>query len=130
MRNTPKASGFVLLGTILFSANALAQSAGPEEAIQPGGSMKQTVALTAAQRSAIFNAIFEQPVKPRSNQFAAAVGAPVPLTVDLIDLPNNEFSSGPASTGYRYVFADNENVVVIDPVQMRVVDIIHGNAKP
>jgi hypothetical protein len=129
MRNTLKTSGFALLGTILFSANALAQSAGPEEAIQPDSSMKQTVALTAAQRRGIFNAVFEHPAKPHSSQFAPAVGALVPPTVDLIDLPDNAISSSPASTGFKYVFADND-IVVVDPVQMRVVDIIHSNAKP
>jgi hypothetical protein len=130
MRSILKLSSFVLLGTVLCSANALAQSAGPDEAIQSNGSVTQNVTLTAAQRSAIFNAIFEQPIKPRSSQFAATVGAPVPPTVDLIDLPDNAFPDGPTSSGFKYVLAANDIIVVVDPVRMRVVDVIHSNAKP
>ena len=130
MHSTLKRLGFVLLGTVLSSTAASAQSAGRDEAVQPNGSVTQTITLTAAQRSAIFNAVFDQPVKPQSRQLAATVGAPVPQTADLIDLPENGLAGDPAQVGLKYGMAGNDIVVVVDPVQMRVVDVIHSNAKP
>jgi hypothetical protein len=130
MHSTLKRLGFVLLGTVLSSTAAWAQSAGRDEAVQPNGSVTQTITLTAAQRSAIFNAVFDQPVKPQSRQLAATVGAPVPQTADLIDLPDNGPVGDPAQVGLKYGMAGNDIVVVVDPVQMRVVDVIHSNAKP
>jgi hypothetical protein len=118
------------LGTVISSTTALAQSAGRDEAVQSNGSVTQTITLTAAQRSAIFNAVFDQPVKPQIRQLAATVGAPVPQTVDLIDLPENGLAGDPAQVGLKYGMAGNDIVVVVDPVQMRVVDVIHSNAKP
>ncbi len=76
MHSTLKKLGFVLLGTVLGSTAALAQSAGRDEAVQPNGSVTQTITLTAAQRSAIFNAVFDQPVKPQSRQLAASCRSP------------------------------------------------------
>lgn len=120
----------VLLGTGLGSVAAFAQSAGQDEAVAPNGSVAQNVTLTAAQRSAIFNAIFHQPVKPSGTQLAAAVGAAVPQTVDLIDLPDSAVATDPAAASLKYAMAGNDVIIVIDPVQMRVVGVIHNNAKP
>ncbi len=54
----------------------------------------------------------------------------MPQTVDLIDLPDNGPAGDPAQVGLKYGMAGNDIVVVVDPVQMRVVDVIHSNAKP
>jgi Protein of unknown function (DUF1236) len=128
MSCTAKICLLVLLGTVPGSAAAFAQSAGPDEVVQPNGSVGQNITLTAAQRSAIFNAIFRQPVKPSGTQFAAAVGASVPQTVDLIDLPDS--AGDPAAAGLKYAMAENDLIIIVDTVQMRVVDVIHNNAKP
>ena len=53
MRNILRFSLAALLGLFFGIAPALAQSAGPDEAVQPNGTVRQTVALTAGQRSAI-----------------------------------------------------------------------------
>jgi hypothetical protein len=129
MRSTLKFSAIVLFGTIAGSSVAFAQSAGQDEAVQSNGSVTQNVTLTAAQKSAIFNAIFDQPIKPYSSQLATAVGAPVPHTVSLIDLPSGATGNDPAQAGLKYAMSGNDIIVVVDPVQMRVVDVIHSNAK-
>ena len=130
MSCTIKICFLVLLGTVLGSAAAFAQSAGLDEVVQPNGSVAQNVTLTAAQRSAIFNAIFHQPVKPSGAQLAAAVGTSVPQTVDLTDLPDSAVAGDPAAADLKYAMTANDVIIVIDPVQMRVVDVIHNNAKP
>lgn len=121
---------FVTLGTVLSTATAVAQSAGPEEAIQPNGAVVQNLALTAVQRQAIFNAVFRQPAKSYPAQVAATVGAAVPHTVDLTSLPDAAIAGDPLAARLKYAVAENDAIVVVDPVQMRVVDVIHNNAKP
>src|SRR5579863_2712672 len=126
MRGIISVAGLVLLGTLSGSATAFAQSAGLDEAVQPNGAVAQNVTLTAAQRSAIFNAVFQQPVKPYTTQLATAVGASVPQTVDLTDLPDS--AGNPATANLKYAMTGNDIIVVVDPVQMRVIDVIHSNA--
>lgn len=122
-------SSLVILGTFLSTAAALAQSAGPEEAVQPNGAVVQNLALTAAQRQAILNAVLQQPAKPYPVQVAATVGAAVPQTVDLTSLPDGAIAGDPATANLKYALAENDAIVVVDPVQMRVVDVIHNSAK-
>jgi hypothetical protein len=123
-------AGLVLAGTLLSSATAFAQSAGLDEAVAPNGAVARNLTLTAAQRSAIFNAVFQQPVKSYPTQLATAIGASVPQTIDLTDLPDSAVVADPAAANLKYAMAGNDVIVVVDPVQMRVVDVIHNNAKP
>src|ERR1700761_2250720 len=81
--------GFILAATLLGAGGAFAQSAGADEAVQPNGAVAQNLTLTAAQKSAIFNAVFQQPAKPYAPQLTASVGASVPQTVNLTDLPES-----------------------------------------
>ena len=122
--------GLVILGTFLSTATAFAQSAGSEEAVQPNGAVVQNLALTAVQRQAIFNAVFRQPAKSYPAQVAATVGAAVPHTVDLTSLPDAAVAGDPVAASLKYAVAENDAIVVVDPVQMRVVDVIHNHAKP
>jgi hypothetical protein len=129
MRTIASLSGLVLLGTLSGSAAAFAQSVGPDEGIQPNGTVRQSVALTAAQKNAIHNAVFQQRVKPYTIEFAATVGAPVPQSVELIDLPDAAIAGASWTADLKYAMVGNDIIVVVDPVQMRVVDVI-GDAKP
>ncbi len=129
MRGIISLSGLVLVGTVFGSMSAFAQSAGLEEAVQPNGAVPRIVTLTATQRSAIFNAVFRAAVKPYSAQLSATVGTPVPHTVELIDLPDNAVAGTLGAVGLKYAMAGND-IVLVDPVQMRVVDVIHQNTKP
>jgi len=130
MRRIISCSVLVVLGTLLAAPAAFAQSAGQDEAVQPRGAAAQSFALTAAQRHAIFNAVFQQPVKPYPMQVAANVGAAVPHTADLTNLPEGAVAGDPATANLKYAMTGNDVIVVVDPVQMRVVDVIHNNAKP
>jgi hypothetical protein len=118
-----------LLPSSLGATAALAQSAVPDEAVQPNGAVTQQLALTAGQKSAIYNAVFRQRVRHRADQISVSVGAPVPPFAELIDLPD-QASAGTASAAVlKYAMVEND-VVVIDPVVMRVVDVIRGGVKP
>jgi hypothetical protein len=129
MRNTLRFSALALFGLIFGMGPALAQSAGLDEAVQPNGTVRQNLALTAGQKSAIYNIVIRQRVKPRTDQISVAVGAPVPPTTELVDLPDQATADNPSAAVLKYAMVEND-VVVIDPVAMRVVYVIRNSAKP
>ena len=129
MRNILRISAAALLGLFFSVAAALAQSAGPDEAIQPDGTLRQNLALTAGQRSAIYNIVIRQRAKPHADPMSIAVGAPVPPTIDLVDLPDQATVNNPSASLLKYAMVHGD-VVVVDPVAMRVVDVIRSGAKP
>jgi len=129
MRNILRFSLPTLLGLLLGIAPALAQSAGPDEAVQPNGTVRQTLPLTAGQRSAIYNIVIRERVKPHADQIIVTVGAPVPPTIDLVDLPDQATVNNPSAALLKYAMVHGD-VVVVDPVAMRVVDVIRNGAKP
>lgn len=123
--------GFVLLVSLPgIITSAVAQSFGPDEAIAVPGSISQQTVLSPQQRRAIYEAVMRQKVRFAGPNVAAAVGAPVPPSLLLHDLPDSP-------TGISDQAADDSNarvlkyamvaddVVVIDPIAMRVVDVIH-----
>jgi Protein of unknown function (DUF1236) len=129
MRSISRFLALVLFGLIFGINLALAQSAGPDEAIQPNGTVGLTLALTPGQRSTIYDIVIRQRVKPQANQIAVTVGAPVPPTIDLADLPDQATANDPSTALLKYAMVHGD-VVVVDPVAMRVVDVIRSGAKP
>jgi hypothetical protein len=129
MRTIFRYPALALLGLFFGMAPALAQSAGPDEGIQPNGTVRQDLALTAGQRSAIYNIVIRERVKPHADQIAVAVGAPVPPTIELVDLPDQATVNNPSAAVLKYAMVHGD-VVVVDPVAMRVVDVIRNGAKP
>ena len=101
----------------------------PDEAIQPDGTLRQNLALTAGQRSAIYNIVIRQRAKPHADPMSIAVGAPVPPTIDLVDLPDQATVNNPSTALLKYAMVHGD-VVVVDPVAMRVVDVIRNGVKP
>jgi hypothetical protein len=129
MRNILQLSAAALFGLLFGMAPALAQSAGPDEAIQPNGTVRQNLALTAGQRSAIYDIVIRQRAKPYASQIIVTVGAPVPPTIDLVDLPVQATADNPSAALLKYAMVHGD-VVVVDPVAMRVVDVIRNGVKP
>jgi len=129
MRNILQFSAAALFGLFFGIAPALAQSAAPDEAIQPDGTVRQNLALTAGQRSAIYNIVIRQRAKPHADQIVVTVGAPVPPTIDLVDLPDQATANNPSAALFKYAMVHGD-VVVVDPVAMRVVDVIGNGVKP
>jgi len=124
--------GSSVLGASVSGAGcALAQSAVTEEAIAPDGAVMQSHAFTAAQRHAIYSAAIRQKARAPSGRIPASVGAAVPVSVELRDLPDqaNDGDGDRTSRVLKYALVDSD-VVVVDPLAMRVVDVIHGGARP
>jgi Protein of unknown function (DUF1236) len=129
MRNTLRFSALALSGLIFGIAPALAQSAGPDEAVQPNGAVRQTLALTPGQKSAIYNIVIRQRTNPHADQISVAVGAPVPPATELVDLPDQATADNPSAAFLKYAMVAND-IVVVDPVAMRVVEVIRNGARP
>jgi hypothetical protein len=56
------------------------------------------------------------------------IGAPVPPSVVLQDLPDEVSLGDPPEELLRYAMVEND-VVVVDPIRMRVVDVIRGSGR-
>lgn len=129
-----RAAGTLLLLSVLLTGAgaARAQSVEPDEAIAPNGQVMQKTALSAMQESVIYNAAMRQRLKAPAGPGAgtsagidATVGAAVPVAIELRDLPGEPDAADPwpAPSFLKYAMVEDK-VVVIDPVAMRVVDVI------
>lgn len=115
----------VLLGGI---AVASAQMGSTPPTIQDStigrGDPLATPRLSELQRTAIAEAVRRdnKAVEP-SVSFVASVGAPVPPVIELYILPDNILAEVPAAKRVKYTVVKNQ-LLLVDPVTMRVVDII------
>ena len=107
---------------------AATQGAGPDETVKPDGAIAENWSLTPAQRIAIYNAVVGQTVKPRPGRVPVAAGMPVPRAAELPELPPQAGFVGAAGR-LRYGVVGGD-IVIVDPVEMRVVDIIRGVSAP
>lgn len=125
-------SGLTLLIAVLAflagTAVTLAQNVGPDEAVQARGDISQKQALTPAQERAIYNAVIGQRVRPSTTRIPVAIGAAVPQAVELEELPDQVAAETPWATVLKYAMVEDD-IVVVDPIEMQVVDVIHDSAK-
>jgi hypothetical protein len=117
----------LILGT--GADRACAQSPGLAEAVGPNGVITQPLTLTPAQRSAIYNSVMRQGLPASSREVTATIGAPVPPSAALRDLPDQTAVGDGQDSFLKYAMVEGD-VVVIDPIAMRVVDVIHPGAMP
>jgi hypothetical protein len=83
----------------------------------------QKLELTPAERSAIYATVSKDKSKVAPQPFATTVGADVPPMIELYSLPDQTVAENPAAKLYKYTMVENE-VVVVDPIKMRIVDRI------
>jgi hypothetical protein len=120
---------FVLLAGVGSGPDTFAQLGAPPPTIQDGTIGRGEInppqwRLTDAQRSAILDAVRrdKKAVEP-SVSFVASVGAPVPPAIELYLLPDAVLAEVPATRSVKYTVMKNQ-LVLVDPTTMRVVDII------
>ena len=108
---------------------AAAQAVGPVEAVEANGAMRPIAALTATQERAIYDVVIRQRVRNPTTKVPVAVGAAVPEAVELDQLPNQADPGSAWVTDLKYAVVEDD-IVLVDPIRMRVVDVIHGGARP
>lgn len=116
----------VALAATLGAGAAAAQNFSIDEMIDVHGALTQTLALTPVQKSAIYSAIVRQRGRAATPSIEPALGVSVPWAAELPALPN---AAGYDPTFLKYAMV-GDDVVIVDSVLMRVVDIIHGSARP
>jgi hypothetical protein len=128
MTTNPRFSLLFLASLVLSvgSGQACAQSSALDETAGPDG-VTQNLQLTPIQKSAIYNAVMQERVRGSSARIAARIGAPVPPSAELYDLPDQAgLGAGDGGT-LKYAMVEG-NIVVVDPLSMRVVDVIGQGA--
>jgi hypothetical protein len=122
-------TAFILRGAtaaILLASSigvAAAQTTGPIESTSPDGSVNQQLALTFEQKSAILKAVGGDKMKTAHIPFSATVGAAVPPSVNLYMLPDQAMNNAAAAKLYQFTIVQGD-VVIVDPIQRRVVEVI------
>jgi len=129
MNSRIRISFIAAIALFLGSGGVFAQTVGSDEAVDPAGITAPKVGFTATQKNAIYAAVMLQKVRASSPALSAAVGASVPRTTALSDLPDQVISDQPWAEFLKYAMVEDD-VVVVDPIAMRVVDIIPGRARP
>jgi hypothetical protein len=85
-----------------------------------------TLSLTPSQRAAIYQKVSREKDKVRTPPPAniqVSIGAQLPASLELYVLPDDVGAEVPATKFYRYTVVQNQ-VVIVDPTTMKVVDII------
>lgn len=120
------------LAVLLTPGLASAQNCGPDEAFDAAGSVTRRLALTQAQKSAIYYAVLQQHARGpavRPGAVTPAVGAPVSPAVELAAVPDAARDGDLVTADLKYAMVADQ-IVIVDPVRMRVVDVIDDNALP
>jgi hypothetical protein len=120
--------GIVGLGIVgLGTASAQIGSTPPtiqDGTIGRGDPYSTQLRLSETQKSAIAEAVRrDNKAAEPSVSFVASVGAPVPPVIELYMLPDAILADMPAAKRVKYTVMKNQ-LVLVDPVTMRVVDII------
>jgi hypothetical protein len=112
-----------LLGSI-GGAHAQSVSQFQSGSANPGTSETQGLKLSAAQRATIVRAINQEKDKiTPPPPFQPRIGAEAPASMALYILPDDALAQIPGGQQYKYTVIQNQ-VVLIDPTTMRVVDVI------
>jgi hypothetical protein len=112
-----------LLALTVRMPPAAAQAVGADEAHGAPARLAPHAALSPAQKRAIYTAVLRQRLRTSAADIPLTVGATVPRSTVLLALP--DAAQGDDLSVLKYATVD-DNVVVVDPVSMRVIDIIRG----
>ena len=106
---------------------AAAQTSGIEEKVSERG-VAPKLALTPAQRSAIYQEVHKDTSKVAPSRFATHVGAEVPPMIELYTLPDDILANNPETKLYKFTKVDDQIVLVV-PTKMRVIAVIGPKTK-
>jgi hypothetical protein len=103
--------------------SADAQTGGIGTGPDLGGTLEQKLELTPAQKSAIYREVGKDTSKAAPTRFPAVVGADVPPMIELYTLPDDTLAASPTAAYFKYTVVQDQ-VVLVDPTRMRVIDVI------
>jgi len=106
---------------------AAAQTSAIEEEVSERG-VAPKLALTPAQRIAIYQEVHKDTSKVAPSRFATHVGAEVPPMIELYTLPDDILANNPETKLYKFTKVDDQ-IVLVDPTKMRVIAVIGPKTK-
>jgi hypothetical protein len=118
---------WVLALSLTTGLGALAQNVGPTETFGPNGATNQDLALTGAQKHAIYNEVIRDKSKSARVEVPTTVGADVPPSIELYNLPDDATADNPPARLYKFTVVQ-DRVVVVDPTKMQVVEVIEPSS--
>jgi glucose/arabinose dehydrogenase len=97
-----------------------AETTNPPPLVNPSSQLQ----LTPTQKTAILDAVRQDGGKATApTNFVVSVGAPVPPQLELYVLPDRALTTVPDARSVKYTVVQNQ-IVLVDPTTMRVVDVI------
>src|ERR1700679_1217072 len=103
---TPWAVILAALILCLRTAGADAQTIGPDEAVNANGAVTQQLALTQAQKAAIYNTVLQQRGRTSTPRIPVTVGAPVSPMAELAELPDQAAADAPLVADLKYAMVE------------------------
>jgi hypothetical protein len=113
---------------LTFAANmpqAAAQAVQADEAHGAPTRLAPHIALSLAQKRAIYTAVSRQRLRTSAAEIPLSVGATVPRSAVLLTLPDAARGDDLSVQYLKYATVDG-NVVLVDSISMHVIDIIRG----
>jgi hypothetical protein len=114
-----------LLALAGMMPQARAQALGPDEAHGVSARPVPRIALSPAQKRAIYSAVARQRLRTSAGEIPLTVGATVPRSAVLLSLPDEVGRDDSPVQYLKYATVD-DNVVLVDSISMRVIDIIRS----
>jgi hypothetical protein len=102
-----------------------AQAVWADEAHGAPARLAPHIGLSPAQKRAIYTAVSRQRLRTPAADIPLSVGATVPRSAVLLTLPDEARSDDLSDQYLKYATVD-DNVVLVDPISMRVIDIIRS----
>jgi hypothetical protein len=112
-----------LLALAARMPQATAQAVGPDEAHGIPARLAPHMVLSPAQKRAVYTAVSRQRLRSSAADIPLSVGAAVPRSAVLLTLP--DAARGGDFGQYLKCAMVDDNVVLVDSISMRVIDIIH-----
>jgi hypothetical protein len=127
-------TGIATIALALLTSAGLAMAQGsppvtlehPPESLNPPAPITPSaqLRLTPAQKTAILDAVKQDNKQVTAGtSFVVSVGSPVPPQLELYILPDRALSTVPDAKSVKYTVIQNQ-IVLVDPTTMRVVDVI------
>jgi type IV secretory pathway VirB10-like protein len=80
--------------------------------------------LEAKQRTVVRESIGKRNMHPTKVNFSINVGAVIPRTVVLYDMPDTLIEFEPEYRRYKFIMTDDNTILVIDPETWTIIDVI------
>jgi Protein of unknown function (DUF1236) len=82
-----------------------------------------TVILSAAQRSTVWNELSRQATNQNASGFDAQIGTFVPSSVKIEPMPSKAAANNPQLRRYDYAMVDH-HLVIVDPTNKVIADVL------